>query len=263
MHIETFLLIAVLASSLGCLLFYILTVWNHTTMPLRLCKAAAAITDSHMYGVRHTQTRKDWQFWLLAYAPAWFSEWALCHICQSPWWTALLYLPTAVIFAVMGIPLLPLLPAACLSLGLGLWLYRATSQPESPTPNQVAAAAPPQMAEMAEKEIEPPAPELHIEEKPSARLAQYQQAYGLRMIKTDSGTTIDPTSITDEYKKMTLFFSDDTPCWFAGCEELRARYAAETKKGDAKCEGCELAHVYRKYALLALHAVRESNAATN
>jgi hypothetical protein len=44
------------------------------------------------------------------------------------------------------------------------------------------------------------------------------------------------------------FFSTESPCWFEGCEELRAKYAQELESigGDA-CPACKRGALTRKY----------------
>jgi hypothetical protein len=54
-------------------------------------------------------------------------------------------------------------------------------------------------------------------------------------------------NVPDATKRDIRFFSG-APCWFEGCEEIRADYESELAKLDeAKCKPCEKGALIRKY----------------
>jgi hypothetical protein len=75
---------------------------------------------------------------------------------------------------------------------------------------------------------------------------------GMRVERNeDGGMTLK--SIDGKTREIMPFFSK-VPCWFRGCEELRAKYEAEVEaKIDAatqegrECRDCETGEVMRKY----------------
>jgi hypothetical protein len=77
------------------------------------------------------------------------------------------------------------------------------------------------------------------------------------VIEKDGPTTIIK-SIPASEQELFKFFTD-TPCWFAGCEDLRKAYEAEIEDaGGESCTGCQKGAITRKYvpqvrALLKTH----------
>jgi len=55
-------------------------------------------------------------------------------------------------------------------------------------------------------------------------------------------------SNVDDRTKQALSFFTDAPCWFEGCEELRARYQEERAEQESEtgCRTC-VGSLYRKY----------------
>lgn len=63
-------------------------------------------------------------------------------------------------------------------------------------------------------------------------------------------------TVTKEDKRDIKFFTE-TPCWFNGCEELRAAYASELQQLEARpggCRGCVKGSLMRKYLKLVADA---------
>lgn len=68
--------------------------------------------------------------------------------------------------------------------------------------------------------------------------------------------TIGRDDVTDETRRDIKFFSN-SPCWFEGCEKIRAAYEAEVAKLDAaKCKPCEKGALIRKYLQILKDAQR-------
>lgn len=55
------------------------------------------------------------------------------------------------------------------------------------------------------------------------------------------------THIPDKEQQLFRFFGKETPCWFDGCEELRAQYAAEIANLGDTCPTCMQGAIIRKY----------------
>jgi hypothetical protein len=66
------------------------------------------------------------------------------------------------------------------------------------------------------------------------------------------------TAVSAEERKVLSFFVDSAPCWFEGCDELRAKYQDEVAKLGAGCPSCQKGAVIRKYQDL----VRRASSAT-
>jgi hypothetical protein len=78
------------------------------------------------------------------------------------------------------------------------------------------------------------------------RLA-FLDARGIKHHKDEQGRVIID-SISSREQKIMTFFSDLTPCWFDGCEELRKEYKEDYAKiGGANCKACTHGALIRKY----------------
>ena len=64
----------------------------------------------------------------------------------------------------------------------------------------------------------------------------------------DGGIVID--SIPAEEQQNYAFFSEGAPCFFTGCEELKANYEADKAKLGNDCPSCEKGALIRKYLTL-------------
>lgn len=69
---------------------------------------------------------------------------------------------------------------------------------------------------------------------------------------------VETASITAEQARDVRLFVETQPCWFEGCEELRAAYfreIEEAKQRNPGCKtGCEKSPIMRKYLKLAAEA---------
>jgi hypothetical protein len=77
--------------------------------------------------------------------------------------------------------------------------------------------------------------------------------YVLITLLTGKGEEVTPPTpparpyvATSEEREVLKFFGTG-PCWFEGCAELRARYAAEKEELGASCSNCELGELNAKY----------------
>jgi hypothetical protein len=56
------------------------------------------------------------------------------------------------------------------------------------------------------------------------------------------------TEISDRDREVLKFFSKYQPCFFKGCEELRAKYNTEIEKlAEQNCPACQKGAVMRRY----------------
>ena len=70
---------------------------------------------------------------------------------------------------------------------------------------------------------------------------------GIKFHTDDQGRTIID-SVPQKEQEVISFFVPGKPCWFPGCEALRAEYAAELAAiGGANCTNCQQGALIRKY----------------
>ena len=70
---------------------------------------------------------------------------------------------------------------------------------------------------------------------------------GVAFHKDENGRTIID-SVPAREQEVISFFSLGKPCWFEGCEELRAEYQKEYEGiGGANCQACDHGALIRKY----------------
>jgi hypothetical protein len=74
---------------------------------------------------------------------------------------------------------------------------------------------------------------------------------GVEFTRSEDGRTTILTKIPPLEQKLLTFFTDSAPCWFDGCEELRAQYNAELEaRGGETCPGCKKGAIIRKYMMI-------------
>lgn len=52
---------------------------------------------------------------------------------------------------------------------------------------------------------------------------------------------------TEEDARRMRLFNDAAPCWFPGCQEMRARYAQDLDRLPPECPACEIGNIMRRY----------------
>jgi hypothetical protein len=91
--------------------------------------------------------------------------------------------------------------------------------------------------------------ELFGETNPEVAYNDWTKEMGIQMKKGENGENI-VTGFNPIMLETFKFFEDATPCFFDGCEELRAQYNAEVEAKGANCPACQKSEVRRKYMIL-------------
>lgn len=78
----------------------------------------------------------------------------------------------------------------------------------------------------------------------------------IKLVNFDSANNLSPQKNSEVSPY--AFFSEHTPCWFSGCEELRKQYKNEIKNLGASCPSCEKGKLNRKYLELVKKCLSDS-----
>ena len=70
------------------------------------------------------------------------------------------------------------------------------------------------------------------------------------------------SSVSEKEQEVFRFFSSHSPCWFAGCEELRKDYVSELARLGPECPSCQKGSVIKQFKPK-VEALLEKHYATN
>jgi len=71
------------------------------------------------------------------------------------------------------------------------------------------------------------------------------------------------TQVDPKDAEMFKFFSEATPCWFSGCEELRKEYFTELANLGPNCPACQKGSIIRKYKPKVEELINKHNETNN
>lgn len=255
--------------ALGCLVGYLLTAWNSTPLPIYISRLFATCIRWKNSELSEVHERSQWTAWSHLVFPEALAHWLNCPVCQAPWPIFATFLS---LWLAGAMSLAHALVAAPIALMIAVRLTHAPTPPvaASRRPSMVQfpdervpargpilppgpyAGQEPQQSELGVTEVTRPNSKQAALSKHASGLLAFQDEFGLRMQKTTEtgGYQLDASSVTPEMKKLLLFFIPNEPCWFAGCEDLRAQYKREFDAvGGENCSSCASGELTRKYLL--------------
>lgn len=290
LNLNEFLTICAFGISGGALLGYLLVAWNNTPLPVFLSQILARIFFRKKSMVHDLHSRNEWLVWSNLELPHKLAHWLNCPICQIPYLVVSLYAALYLCGAIGGVIAI-LSACLALKLALSTQhaapvppTIQSQRKPvfqdlEAKVPKRGGPILPdPAAADKSGHFVgtDPKPASKRREEQPETMegvtevaadavtgkrealrqhadgLLGFQQAFGLKTKKADTGGfMIDPTSISPEMRQIVRFFVASDPCWFTGCESLRAEYNAELQTiGGEDCTSCQQGDLTRKYMLL-------------
>lgn len=87
-----------------------------------------------------------------------------------------------------------------------------------------------------------------LSQKKSSEVSDFLTANGVEFDTSGDGKAARKIkSAPPEFLEVFKFFSEHTPCWFEGCEELREQYNKELEDLGDDCKECDKGALIRKY----------------
>lgn len=267
---------------------YVITAWHKTTLAVHISHIFSILTRRpEQHPLRHVQTQKEWKAWAALNLPSLLYSFLACGICEIPYATA-----AALLLLVVGGVVSPLEALLAWPIAAGITVRMITnasaniaevSPPAVTAPTMtrtILPDAPTQLAQVSPRQKTPttgiqtadeimegggPAVPAHLERQAkltetSKRWTDFHDRFGVKVdVRPDGSRVVQQGSIPEELKQILKLFVPEEPCWFEGCEELRAAHARDlAAAGGENCTECTEGDLNRKYMLLASDLIKKS-----
>ena len=110
--------------------------------------------------------------------------------------------------------------------------------------------------------------ELNLPDSVTVNLDVFKQIKAFNPMALDpavaqQSSTKTITHVDPKEAEIFKFFSEATPCWFSGCEELRKEYFTELANLGPNCPACQKGSIIRKYKPKVEELINKHNETNN
>lgn len=260
---------------------YLSKAWNVTTLPIVVSRILSFLFIKKINAkevLNNIATRDDWEIWSYIYMPSWLSALLNCPICQTPYLTGVVTIAVAIATEKFGLSNMTWFGvwAFCLFPVMRLSYHTpATTELSNKSSNfkdadvkknSISDKIKIDNEPIATFETETTNASAVVENVNTITGEQFKQQeneynlwaseMGLKIKKGEQGEQI--VESFDPVMLQTLkFFETAEPCYFKGCEELRAEYANELEAKGTDCPACAKSALKRKYMILIKNKLSE------